>query len=139
MNQNIKMKLIVTTLLSVAFNVALNAQSTAFTYQGRFAENGQPFTGQAEFQFTLWNASTAGNQLAPTNPAETIASVTNGLFTVSLGWALVWGSVPALALACVEVVFFDAKARREERWLVEKFPDYANYRHRVRQLVPWVY
>lgn len=58
---------------------------------------------------------------------------------VSFGWALAWGSVPALALACVEVVFFDAKARREERWLEEKFPGYADYRRRVRRLVPWVY
>lgn len=55
---------------------------------------------------------------------------------VSFGWALVWGSVPALALACVEVVFFDAKARREERWLMEKFAGYADYRRRARRLVP---
>ncbi len=58
---------------------------------------------------------------------------------LSFGWALLWGSPPALALAVVEALFLDAKARREERWLLEKYPDYADYRHRVRRLVPWLY
>lgn len=63
----------------------------------------------------------------------------SSVILVSFGWAWLWGSVPALALACVEVLFFDAKARREERWLMDKFPGYADYRQRVRRLVPWVY
>jgi len=44
-----------------------------------------------------------------------------------------------LAYAALLSVLFDAKARREERWLVEKFPSHADYQRRVRTLVPFVY
>lgn len=57
----------------------------------------------------------------------------------SLGWALIWQSWPALLAALVLGLFFDAKARREERWLREKFPEYADYARRVRRFIPWVY
>lgn len=76
--------IIAAALLGVLFTTGLHAQSTAFTYQGRFAENGEPFTGEAEFQFTLWDAATAGNQIAATDPEANVASVTNGFFTASL-------------------------------------------------------
>ena len=33
----------------------------------------------------------------------------------------------------------DAKSRREERWLQEKFDDYHSYRQRVRRFIPWIY
>ncbi len=36
-------------------------------------------------------------------------------------------------------VLFELKARAEERWLVERFPDYAAYQRRVRRLIPFVY
>jgi protein-S-isoprenylcysteine O-methyltransferase Ste14 len=36
-------------------------------------------------------------------------------------------------------VFFDAKSRKEEVWLIEKFPDYANYATSVKKLIPWIY
>lgn len=35
-------------------------------------------------------------------------------------------------------LLFDAKSRREERWLETKFPSYAEYRKRVRRLMPCV-
>ena len=91
------------------------------------------------------------NRTAFPKPREDSALVQHGVYAlvrhplytsvilVSFGWALVWGSLPALALACLEAVFFDAKARREERWLTGKFPGYADYRRRVRRLVPQVY
>jgi protein-S-isoprenylcysteine O-methyltransferase Ste14 len=41
--------------------------------------------------------------------------------------------------AALLFLLFDAKARREERWLVEKFPSYAGYQRRVRKLVPFLY
>jgi protein-S-isoprenylcysteine O-methyltransferase Ste14 len=31
------------------------------------------------------------------------------------------------------------KARREESWLQEKYPEYAAYKSRVKKLIPWVY
>jgi len=36
-------------------------------------------------------------------------------------------------------MFFDVKAKKEETWLIEKFPDYANYRNSVKKLIPWIY
>ena len=44
-----------------------------------------------------------------------------------------------LIYAGVLLAFFDVKSRREERWLTEKFPDYAAYRTRVHKLIPFVY
>lgn len=57
----------------------------------------------------------------------------------SMGWALIWQSWPALLVALVLIPFFDAKARREERWLSGTFPEYATYRQRVRRFIPWIY
>jgi protein-S-isoprenylcysteine O-methyltransferase Ste14 len=61
------------------------------------------------------------------------------VFCGSLGWALVWRSWPALVAAILLAPFFDAKARREERWLRSQFPDYADYQRRARRFVPWLY
>ena len=57
----------------------------------------------------------------------------------SMGWAAIWQSWQALAVSLALAVFLDAKARHEERWLRQQFPDYANYAQRVRRFVPWVY
>jgi protein-S-isoprenylcysteine O-methyltransferase Ste14 len=54
----------------------------------------------------------------------------------SLGWGLIWQSGLALMAALALIPFFHAKARREERWLREKFPGYAEYRKRVPPFVP---
>lgn len=63
------------------------------------------------------------------------ARVRHPLYTsvmlLSLGWALCWQSVVALLLALAQIPFFIAKARREERWLRERFPDYEEYARRV--------
>jgi protein-S-isoprenylcysteine O-methyltransferase Ste14 len=68
------------------------------------------------------------------------ARVRHPLYTsvmlVSLGWALCWQSVVALAWALAQIPFFLAKARREERWLQERFPDYADYARRVPGFLP---
>jgi protein-S-isoprenylcysteine O-methyltransferase Ste14 len=61
------------------------------------------------------------------------------VFCGSLGWALVWRSWPALVAAMLLAPFLDAKARREERWLRVRFPDYADYQRRVRRFIPWMY
>lgn len=54
----------------------------------------------------------------------------------SLGLALIWQSWPALIAALVLIPFFHAKARREERWLREQFPDYADFERRVPRFIP---
>lgn len=61
------------------------------------------------------------------------------LIHAGLGWAGIWHSTPALVIALINVVFFDAKARCEERWLREKFPEYADYARRVKRFVPGFY
>ena len=61
------------------------------------------------------------------------------VFCGSVGWALVWGSWPALLAALALAPLFDAKARLEERWLRRQFSEYAGYEQRVRRFVPWIY
>ena len=61
------------------------------------------------------------------------------VFCGAVGWALVWRSWPALLAALALGLLFDAKARREERWLRQQFPEYSGYEQRVRRFVPWIY
>lgn len=61
------------------------------------------------------------------------------VFLTGLGWALARSSPVALVVSGLLLVFFDAKARHEERWLCERFPEYGAYARRVRRLLPWVY
>jgi protein-S-isoprenylcysteine O-methyltransferase Ste14 len=62
-----------------------------------------------------------------------------GIITAAVGWGLMAASPSALVVALVLGVFFDVKARREEAWLLAAYPAYADYRRRVRKLVPFVY
>ncbi len=57
----------------------------------------------------------------------------------AVGWSLIRSSWPALAVSLVLAAFFDAKARHEERWLRQQFPDYMRYEQRVRRFIPWIY
>ena len=58
----------------------------------------------------------------------------------ALGWSTVFGSVVDLLLTAVLVVFVELKSRREEQWLAERHPDYADYRRRTRRrFIPYVY
>jgi protein-S-isoprenylcysteine O-methyltransferase Ste14 len=58
----------------------------------------------------------------------------------ALGWSTVFGSVVGLLLTAVLVVFVELKSRREEQWLTERHPDYADYRRRTRRrFIPYVY
>ena len=54
----------------------------------------------------------------------------------SIGWALAWQSWPALLLACGLIPFFMAKARHEEHFLLEQFPDYDNYAKSTNRFFP---
>ena len=63
----------------------------------------------------------------------------SGLVVGAIGWALIHVSVITLGYAALLFVFFDIKSRREERWLMKKFPDYAAYRTRVHKLIPFIY
>lgn len=63
----------------------------------------------------------------------------SGFFIALLGWSIWWGSLLSLALTLVLFVWFDLKARREEAWLTQKYPEYPAYRSRVKKLIPFVY
>jgi protein-S-isoprenylcysteine O-methyltransferase Ste14 len=61
------------------------------------------------------------------------------VFCAAAGWSLIRGSWLALAASLTLAVFFDAKARHEERWLRQQFPDYERYAQHVRRFIPWIY
>jgi protein-S-isoprenylcysteine O-methyltransferase Ste14 len=63
----------------------------------------------------------------------------SGFILLTLGWSLVWSSLAALIGALILLAFFDIKARREERWLETTFAEYAEYRQKVKKLIPFVY
>jgi hypothetical protein len=56
---------------------------TAFTYQGRLTSGGVAQTASFDFQFALFDAATAGNQLGSTI-SQAAVSVSGGLFTANL-------------------------------------------------------
>ncbi len=62
-----------------------------------------------------------------------------GMILVAFGWAVVRWSAPAIVASVVLAVVLDLKRRREEIWLLERYPGYAAYRSRTRALVPLIY
>jgi protein-S-isoprenylcysteine O-methyltransferase Ste14 len=63
----------------------------------------------------------------------------SGVIFAAFGWVLLargWLTLGYVLAACV---FLDVKVRREEKWLLERFPGYGAYRRRVRKLIPFVY
>ncbi len=54
-------------------------------------------------------------------------------------WALFWSSRSALAASLILALFFDAKARAEERWLRAQYPHYTAYERKVRRFIPFIY
>lgn len=62
-----------------------------------------------------------------------------GIIFGSLGWSLLLNSLIALLFAVFLFILFDLKSRTEEKWLREKYPEYADYQERVRKLIPYLY
>lgn len=65
--------------------------------------------------------------------------VYSGVIFITIAWALYQLSLSHLLGAGVLFVFFDAKARREETWLAQTYPEYGDYRLRVKKFIPWLY
>ncbi len=99
-----------------------------------------------------WSAVNLGRSLTPfPRPLPQGKLVTGGAYrfvrhpiyfavlAVCVGLGLATWSPLRLVLAAALLVFFDLKARREETWLQERYPEYASYRQRVKKLIPWIY
>ena len=110
--------------------------------------------GLAIFAILLlgWSALNLGRSLTPfPRPVPNGQLVTTGAYRFvrhpiycgvvigALGLALATENWSRLVLTAVLFVFFDLKAHREEDWLLEKYPEYAKYKLRVRKLIPWIY
>ena len=57
--------------------------STAFTYQGQLANNGQPASGVFDLEFRLYDAAVGGAPVGPTLCADNL-TITGGHFTLQL-------------------------------------------------------
>jgi len=58
---------------------------------------------------------------------------------LAVGWGVWYRSVPALLAAAVLVVFLHYKAQNEEMRLLQRFPDYADYRSSTKRFIPWIF
>ncbi len=71
---------------------AQGSPGTAFTFQGRLTDGGVSAGGLYDFQFTLFDAVTAGAQVGPTLTREDV-TVNGGTFTVLLDFGNVFHGV----------------------------------------------
>jgi protein-S-isoprenylcysteine O-methyltransferase Ste14 len=61
-----------------------------------------------------------------------------GVLLVAFGWLFIYPYALVLLYVVALFIFFELKTQREERWLLERFPAYAEYCKRVKKLIPWV-
>ena len=100
----------------------------------------------------LWGFRDLGRNLTPLpRPREDAVLVESGVYAAirhpiyaglilgGFGWATIMRSLPALAVAILLAILLDAKARREEVWLRERYSDYAAYMRRTKRFVPGLY
>ena len=98
----------------------------------------------------LWAARNLGSALTPL-PVPNGAGLTahgayrwarhpiyTGVIIACLGAAIGAGTVLAWAATVVVAVFFEAKTRLEERWLVGAYDGYADYAARTGKFVPGI-
>ncbi|MDM7921269.1 MAG: hypothetical protein QUS14_03130, partial [Pyrinomonadaceae bacterium] len=73
-------------LIAVCWSTAaVSAQTTEFTYQGNLVFNGQPATGNYDFEFSLFSAFSGGTQIGQTLAVTNVA-VNDGVFMVPLNF-----------------------------------------------------
>ena len=63
----------------------------------------------------------------------------SGLIMGCFGWGLYNHSLLTLLLAVGVFIFFDIKARREERMMAARLAGYRDYMQRVRRFIPYIY
>src|SRR5687768_11940622 len=72
-----------TLLLMFSLCLDVNAQPTAFAYQGSLNNGGTSANGNHDFEFALFDSLSGGSQLGSTLTRTSVA-VSNGVFSVSL-------------------------------------------------------
>lgn len=93
---------VLTTFLAITFAALAGqsqAQTSAFTYQGRLVDNAFAANGSYSMKFRLYNALTAGTQIGAEIPLTVTA--TNGVFNVSLDFGS--ASFPSGAARWLEI------------------------------------
>jgi protein-S-isoprenylcysteine O-methyltransferase Ste14 len=97
----------------------------------------------------VWGIRSLGRNLTPgTEPLAGASLVTSGAYAhlrhpiyagvvlVLAGYTLAWSNwTLALIVGVVALQYFEGKARREERWMIGRFPDYEAYMRSVRRRV----
>src|SRR5215208_6872598 len=61
------------------------SQTTAFNYQGRLTDAGNPANGSYQVQFKLFDAAAGGTQIG-TTISDVAVTVTQGVFSVKLNF-----------------------------------------------------
>ncbi len=72
--------------LLVSLAATANAQTSAFTYQGRLTDATLPASGTYQMQFSIFDAASGGAQIGTTITNSSVA-VANGVFTVNLDFS----------------------------------------------------
>ena len=62
-----------------------------------------------------------------------------GVLLAALAWTLMFPGFYVLIYSICLFFLFDIKARREEVWLVARFPSYSDYQRSVKKLIPGCY
>jgi protein-S-isoprenylcysteine O-methyltransferase Ste14 len=102
-----------------------------------FAVKGWTIAHNRPGNFSILPEPRARTRLITTGPyAHTRHPLYFGLILFGLGCAIGWNTpVHWLAAAALAVVL-DLKSRREERFLIERFPEYRDYVARTTRLLP---
>lgn len=95
---NLKSLLVSFGTVFITSSLPADPSASAFTYQGRLAENGVPVDGLHHLRFRLYNAAENGSFVGPVDAVNT--PVSNGLFNVTLDWG---PHAPLLGYRWVEV------------------------------------
>ncbi len=84
-------------------------------------------------------------------PVERNQLVTTGIYALvrhplyssqlfaAFGWSFFHMSLSHLLMTGSGFLFFSYKASREEQWLTERHPEYADYARHVKKFIPYIY